>query len=129
MRIDATVLEDFRKRVVERLNGPPTAVQEVQPTGVHVSSGRHAWHTADPSVVEGDGPFAESLEIGGMRPIAPVVRQEVPIQSVEHDDDRFHRGDVAENGEVKGFQLHFLGKSILRLNGSPLNCRSSKVHA
>ena len=28
----------------------------------------------------------------GMRPIALVVREEVPIQSIEHDDDRFHKG-------------------------------------
>lgn len=63
-----------------------------------------------------------------MRPIAPVVRQEVPIQSVEHDDDRFHRDKVYETEEVQGFQRLVFGKSTFRSRCVPQIYNSSEVH-
>ena len=90
MGVDAVLLQDGERGVVERFVRPPGTVQEVVPTGVKLPPRWHARHGADIVVVEGDRALAEAHEVWGQRPVAAVVRQHVPVERVVHHHDRFH---------------------------------------
>ena len=88
--VHAGPAEHLRDRVVERLQRPPRRVQEVGPPGVEVAPRRHARHGADVGALEGRRPPRQPREVGGVGPVAAVGRQQVPVERVEHDHDRFH---------------------------------------
>ena len=90
VRRDSRVAQHPRRGVVERLQRPPRAVEEIGPPGVQIAASRHARHGADVAGIECQRPLGEPLEIGRVRPIAAVGRQHVPVERVEHDHNYLH---------------------------------------
>jgi hypothetical protein len=98
VRMDAGEPERLRKRIVERLEGAPAAVHEVQAPGVQVAPRRHAGEAADEVTLERDAACREAIEIGRPHPGRPVAAERVAAQGIEQDEDRLHapllqRGD------------------------------------
>ena len=55
--VDPMILEEVRGRVIKWFERAPTAVQKVVTTSVEFSTGWHARHGTDVTIVEGDGAF------------------------------------------------------------------------
>jgi hypothetical protein len=47
--------EDFRHRLIERLQRPPASMEKVVAPGMQLAAGRDTGHTADIGIIEGDG--------------------------------------------------------------------------
>jgi hypothetical protein len=89
MRVDAVVLEDFRHRIVERLERAPAAVHEIEPAGMQIAPRRHARQAADIVGVERDRALREAVEVG-RRDRAPVRTDREPVEGIEQDEHDLH---------------------------------------
>ena len=85
--VDAVLLEHLRHGVVEGLERPPTAMEEVVAAGVEFAPGGHAGQAAGVGILELDRAGGQTLEVGRVHPVAAVVGQVVPVQGVEHHHD------------------------------------------
>ncbi len=94
MGVNAVLFEQFRHGIIKRLERPPAPVQKVVAASVQFPPRRHARHAGHIGAVEGDAPLREALEIGRMHPIAPIGRQQMSIEGIEHHHDCFHGDDV-----------------------------------
>src|SRR5687768_2593721 len=90
MRVDAALAHHLRKRVVERLERPPTPVHEVEPSGMQVAAGGHARETADEVGIEGDGPSGEAVKVRCLDAVGAVAAQGRAVQRVEQDKNGSH---------------------------------------
>ena len=87
VRVHTGLVQKLERRVVERLQGPPRAVQKVVPPRVQLAARRHARHGADVELVELAGAFGEAHEVRRLHPLVAVRGEEVAAEGVEHDDD------------------------------------------
>ena len=88
--VDAVRAEDGRHRVIERLQWPPSTVEEVVTTRVQFAPRRHARHAAHVTGVEAGGLFRQPREIRCSHPVAAIRLQHAPVQRIEHHHDGFH---------------------------------------
>jgi hypothetical protein len=63
MTIGSIGFQDLRIRYIKGLQRPPTAVQEVEPSRMHITARRHAGQTSHIVVVERNCLFSESGKI------------------------------------------------------------------
>ena len=77
VRVHTGLVQKLERRVVERLQGPPRAVQEVVPPRVQLAARRHARHGADVELVELAGAFGEAHEVRRLHPLVAVRGEEV----------------------------------------------------
>ena len=78
------------QRAVKRLDWCPVALKEVDTSGQQIMPRRHARRRADKMVVEHAAARGETVHIRGAHPVVPIGRQEVPVEAVHQNDDRFH---------------------------------------
>jgi hypothetical protein len=91
VRMDARLPEQLGHRVIEGLQRPPAAVEEVVSARMHLAAGRHAWHRAGVEVLEEYRPLGQPPEIRSVDEGVRRVRlQHVPVEAVEHEDDGPH---------------------------------------
>ena len=70
---DFDVLQDFRHRVIEGLQRPPTAMQETIASGMQFPARWHARQAADITVVENGGFFTQTRKIFCLGPRTTVI--------------------------------------------------------
>ena len=90
MAVDAGLVQQFRKGVVEGLQRAPAAVQEGKAAGQHVAPGRHAGQAADIVAVERHRAARQPVEVRRRDPRAAVGAEHVPVQRVEEDENGLH---------------------------------------
>ena len=73
MGINPPILQDFRHRVIEGLQRPPTAMQETITPGVEFPACRHAGQATDIAVVENGGFFTQARKIFCLGPRTTVI--------------------------------------------------------
>jgi hypothetical protein len=92
VRVDPSLVQQGGERVVEGLQRAPPAVQEIEPTGVHVAPCWHAGQAAHIVAVKRDSALREPLEIRCLDRGATVGLQGKAVERIEQQEDGLHRG-------------------------------------
>ncbi len=88
--VDAGLVQDLRKGVVEGLHRPPTPVQEGKPACQHVAARRHARQRAYVMAVVRARALGQPVEVRRRDALAAVRAEHVAIQRVEQHEHAFH---------------------------------------
>lgn len=90
MAVDTGLLQNFRQGIIERLQRPPRAMHEIEPTGMDVPPCRHAGQRADIVIVEADGATCETIEIRRRDLCSAVTAQGETIERIEKHEHGAH---------------------------------------
>ena len=95
----AAVSQQLDRRVVERLDGIPGAMEKVQAAGVQLAAGGHTGHAAHVGIVKDHGALGKPGEVRSVHPRVAIARQIAAVERVEHHDGLHGRSPICSGAQ------------------------------
>ena len=86
----ALVAQDGGQALVPRLHRAPRRLQEVDPSGEHLTARRHTGQGPGEVVVEHGAALRQPVDVGRDGELAAVAAQVVAVQRIHHNEDGSH---------------------------------------